>query len=113
MANLVQRSLILVQVCNKGLQATVVYDLLTLSATLVMKIDTHPRVQECQLAQALSEQIIVKFDVVERRAGWFEVAFRATAFGFANFFERGGRDSVVVCLLEHFAVAAHGQAEFR
>src|SRR5690606_23016058 len=60
---LVDCAFVLVEVGNKGFQATLVGVGLLASAALVLEVDVDPGVQESQLAQPFAQQIKVELDV--------------------------------------------------
>ncbi|MNQ06875.1 hypothetical protein D3C85_196410 [compost metagenome] len=106
-----QHGLGAVDVFDEALHAAGKGKVLFLALALVDQADLHAVVQERELAQALGEDLVVVFDIVEDQRVGQEAHFGAALVGRAGHCQ--GRDALALAEfhLVHFAVAADGQAQ--
>ena len=89
-----QHGLGTVHVLDEALDATGVREVLGLAVALVGKLDLDAIVQKRQLADALGEDLVVKFDARERRRRRHEMDFRAAPVGGTRHRQRRNRNAV-------------------
>ena len=98
-----------VKVFDECAEAAFILEQFLLARTLIGQMDTHARVQEGQLPQALGQNIPTEADAGEGLGRGLEVDLRTCGVGIANLSQRLLWHAVAVRLLPYLACPANGQ----
>ena len=100
-----------VEVFHKRLNTTFVLKVILLVVTLVEQMNRHARVQERQLTQTLSQDLVLEFDIGED--GWAgpETHLSTGGIGITDHRQRRYRLTQMVFLGVHFAFTADHQLQ--
>ncbi len=107
------RSFILVQILYERFDTAFIVEMIFTVVAFITQADRHAGVQERELTQALSQNVILEFSMIgERLHTWPETHGCTGRFGVTNHFQRELRYAMRVGLLVNFTFTADNQFQF-
>ena len=107
----VQWCFIAIEVFDKSFDTALVLETIFFVDAFITQEDAYPGIQKRQLAQALSEHVIVEIDIAENGGAGLETDFGTGLLSLTDHSQRRQRCTKTVVLLVNLAITTNGQAQ--